>query len=77
MQVVYRDSAELDVHKKTVVACAITPQSSGAWHKKICTLTTMAKHLLNLSDWFTVWSVASEFYFANRTKRFARLNSPS
>lgn len=53
MQVVYRHCAGLDVHKKTVVACAITPKSSGGWHKEIRTFSTMTKDLLNLSDWLT------------------------
>jgi transposase len=53
MQVVYRHCAGLDVHKKTVVACAITPKSSGGWHKEIRTFTTMTKDLLKLSDWLT------------------------
>lgn len=53
MQVVYTHCAGLDVHKKTVVACAITPKSSGKWHKEIRTFTTMTKDLLNLSDWLT------------------------
>lgn len=53
MQVVYKHSAGLDVHKKTVVACAITPKSSGGWHKEIRTFTTMTKDLLKLSDWLT------------------------
>ncbi len=53
MQVVYTHCAGLDVHKKTVVACAITPNGQGKWHKEIRTFTTMTKDLLNLSDWLT------------------------
>lgn len=53
MQVVYENCAGLDVHKKTVVACVITPKSKGGWEKEIRTFSTMTKDLLNLSDWLT------------------------
>jgi transposase len=53
MQVVYTHCAGLDVHKKTVVACVITPKNSGKWQREIRTFTTMTKDLLNLSDWLT------------------------
>lgn len=53
MQVVYEHCAGLDVHKKTVVACAITPKNKGGWEKEIRTFRTMTKDLLNLSDWLT------------------------
>ena len=53
MQVVYNRCAGLDVHKKTVVACVITPKSPSGWHKEIRTFTTMTQDLLKLSDWLT------------------------
>lgn len=53
MHVVYTHCAGLDVHKKTVVACVITPNDSGGWHKQIRTFSTMTKDLLNLCDWLT------------------------
>lgn len=53
MQVVYNRCAGLDVHKKTVVACVITPKSSSGWHKEIRAFTTMTQDLLKLSDWLT------------------------
>ena len=51
MQVVYSRCAGLDVHKKTVVACAITPKESGGCHQEIKTFGTMTTDLLALSDW--------------------------
>jgi hypothetical protein len=51
MEVVYSRCAGLDVHKKTVVACAITPKSTGGCHKEIKTFGTMTSNLLELSDW--------------------------
>jgi transposase len=51
MQVVYERCAGLDVHKKTVVACVITPRKGGGWEKEIQTFPTMTKDLLSLSDW--------------------------
>lgn len=53
MQVVHEKCAGLDVHKKTVVACVITPKDKGGWEKEIRTFSTMTKDLLNLSDWLT------------------------
>lgn len=51
MQVVYSRCAGLDVHKKSVVACVITPNDKRGWHKETRTFSTMTKDLLNLSDW--------------------------
>lgn len=53
MQVIYTHCAGLDVHKKTVVACAITPKDKGGWRKEIETFSTMTCDLLRLSDWLT------------------------
>ena len=53
MPVVKSHCAGLDVHKKTVVACLITPKEKGGWEKEIRTFSTMTKDLLNLSDWLT------------------------
>lgn len=41
MDVVHLYCAGLDVHKKTVVACVITPKPKGGWSKEIRTFTTM------------------------------------
>jgi len=46
MRVVYQSCAGLDVHKKTVVACVVTPQGS-----QIRTFSTMTKDLLAMADW--------------------------
>jgi transposase len=51
MDVTYTHCAGLDVHKKTVVACAITPGPSGAKQVTIRALGTMTADLLALSDW--------------------------
>ncbi len=50
MQVVYQHCTGLDVQKKTVVACVITPDGQKGWQKEIRTFSTMTKDLLNLSD---------------------------
>lgn len=46
MEVLYERCCGLDVHKKTVVACVITPQV-----KEIRTFSTMTEGLLQLADW--------------------------
>lgn len=51
MDVTYTHCAGLDVHKKTVVACCITPGSKGEKQMEIRTFTTMTADLLALSDW--------------------------
>jgi len=51
MQVLYTHWAGLDVHKKTVVACLITPDPQGGWHQETRSFSTMTHDLLALSDW--------------------------
>ena len=46
VQVTYTRCAGLDIHKKSVVACVITPET-----QEIRTFGTMTKDLLALSDW--------------------------
>lgn len=49
MEILYPRCAGLDVHKKTVVACHITPQEEG-WQETIQTFGTMTPDLLELAD---------------------------
>jgi len=51
MRVVYERCAGLDVHKKTVVACRMVPQTERDWQVDIRTFGTMTKDLLALHDW--------------------------
>lgn len=51
MQVVYERCAGLDVHKKTVVVCAIVPDAQGQRHKEWQTFSTMTPDLLRMRDW--------------------------
>jgi transposase len=51
MQVLYTPCAGLDVHKKTVVACLITPDPQGGWQHEVRSFSTMTRDLLALSDW--------------------------
>lgn len=46
MEVVYSHCCGLDVHKKTVVACVITPKG-----KEIRTFSTMTDDLISMVDW--------------------------
>ena len=50
MQVMYERCAGLDVHKKTVVACVVTPTE-----QEIRTFSTMTIDLLALSDWLLAY----------------------
>ncbi len=53
MDVTYTHAAGLDIHKKTVVACILTPGPKGKPHKAIRTFGTMTQDLLALADWLT------------------------
>lgn len=50
MEVKYTHCAGLDVHKKSVVACRITPQDD-SWREETRTFGTMTPDLLTLADW--------------------------
>jgi len=51
MDVLYERCCGIDVHKKTVVACLITPGASGAPTKETRTYGTMTADLLEMMDW--------------------------
>jgi len=51
MQVVHERCAGLDVHKKSVVACRITPNEGKGWRKEVRSFGTMTDDLLALADW--------------------------
>ena len=53
MDVIYARCCGLDVHKRGVVACLVTPGPNGAPTKEIRAFTTMTDDLLALSDWLT------------------------
>ena len=46
METIYECCAGLDIHKKTVVACVLTPEG-----RQTRTFSTMTKALLELADW--------------------------
>ncbi len=51
MQVVHERCCGLDVHKKMVVACLLTPGESGRTTKEVRTFSTVTRDLLALADW--------------------------
>jgi transposase len=51
MDVVHSHCAGLDVHKRTVVACRVTPGPTGMPIKEIRTFGAMTRDLLALTDW--------------------------
>ncbi len=53
MDVTYTHCAGLDVHKKSVVVCTLTPGAAGEIVSEIRTFGTMTHDLLALSDWLT------------------------
>ncbi len=52
MNSVYERCAGIDVHKRNVVVCAITPNQWGQRHKEQCTFSTMMPDLLRMRQWF-------------------------
>lgn len=57
MRVVYQQSAGLDVHKKTVVACRVRINEQGQREQEVHTFSTMTCELLLLLDWLLAWGV--------------------
>ena len=57
MNIVYERCAGLDVHKRSVVACAITPNKKGQRHKERETFSTMTPDVLRLRQWLTARGV--------------------
>jgi transposase len=53
MDVIYTHCAGLDVHKKTVAVCSMTPGPKGEKWVEPCTFGTLTADLLALSDWLT------------------------
>jgi transposase len=53
MEITYSHVAGLDVHKKTVVACCLTPGRNGTPQKETHTFGTMTQDLLALAAWLT------------------------
>jgi transposase len=53
MDVIYPRCCGLDVHKRGVVACLVTPGPAGAPTKEVRAFGTMTDDLLALSDWLT------------------------
>lgn len=51
MEVVYQRCCGLDIHKRTVVACLLTPGPDGRPHKLTRTFGTLTDELLTLGDW--------------------------
>ena len=51
MDVVYERCCGLDVHKRTVVACVLTPGAAGTPQKEVRTFGTMTADVLALAEW--------------------------
>ena len=51
MDVVYERCCGLDIHKKSVVACLLTPGTAGQAVKELRTFGTVTDELLALADW--------------------------
>jgi transposase len=52
MNIVYERYAGVDVHKRTVVVCVITPEKQGQRYKEQRTFSTMMPDLLRMRQWF-------------------------
>lgn len=57
MEVIYERCAGLDVHKKSVTACRITPAEGRGWQKEKRRFGTMTDELLQLADWLRAGQV--------------------
>ncbi len=59
MDVINPACAGLDVHKKTVVACALVPGPDGQLQQVVRTFSTLTADLLALGDWLHTLNVAT------------------
>jgi transposase len=57
MDVVFPSCAGLDVHKRTVVACVLTPGPTAAPQRETRTFSTLTQDLLALADWLLAHGV--------------------
>jgi transposase len=57
MEMLYARCCGLDVHKKTVVACVVTPGADEQPRKVLRTFGTMTPDLLALNDWLAQHAV--------------------
>jgi transposase len=57
MEVVYPRCGGLDVHKRTVVACVLTPGEAGPPAREVRAFTTMTDDLRRLADWLVAAGV--------------------
>src|SRR3954453_22410749 len=53
MRIVYARCCGLDVHKKSISACLLTPDERGGTQQQLRRFGTMTRDLLELSDWLT------------------------
>jgi len=51
MRIVYARCCGLDVHKKSISACLLTPDDQGGTQQQVRRFVTMTRDLLELSDW--------------------------
>ena len=51
MRIVYARCCGLDVHKKSISACLLTPHDQGGTQQQVRRFGTMTRDLLELSDW--------------------------
>jgi transposase len=57
MDIIYARCCGLDVHKRAVVACVLTPGAGQAPTKQVRTFSTMTAELLALADWLAAEQV--------------------
>jgi transposase len=53
MRIVYPRCCGLDVHKKSITACLLTPDEQGGAQQEVRRFGSMTRDLLELSDWLT------------------------
>lgn len=53
MEVVHERCCGLDIHKRTVVACLLTPGERGQPRREVRSFSTMTRGLLELGDWLS------------------------
>jgi hypothetical protein len=53
MEIAFERCCGIDIHKKMLVACLFTPDTSGRRTKELRTYLTVTQDVLNLRDWLS------------------------
>ena len=72
MQILHERGCGLDIHKRLIVACAITPGPDGRPQRELRSCGTMTADILQLGDWLAERGVSDVFSSSGSLETKAR-----